>query len=286
MAPPETHLYMSILQLLLHFKWTWVGLFTVADVYTEWVMQIVYPVFSQHGICFAFTESCSSFIIANNWGKIEKWWLELYDKAVNVLIFYGDSLSMIIFRWLLSLLKNKYVAQKTTGKVWILTTQMELKFFSNKKSWEMQDLHGAISMAIHSNELHGFKQFLKSRDPLGVAEDNFIRDFWSYAFDRTIPDSILGNMNMQNCTGEERLENLPEHNFEMMASHGYSLYNAVHALAHALHAMYSSNPKSRETIDGQRTTLKNQQFWEARTLLFEPDSWFIYCLLAGRFPNC
>ncbi|XP_060111005.1 vomeronasal type-2 receptor 26-like [Heteronotia binoei] len=196
MVPPEMHQYMGILQLLLHFKWTWIGFFTVTDMHTEWFLQMVYPVFSQYGICLAFMESCSSFIIANNWEKFEKWWLKLYnalmDKATNVLIFYGDNTSMIIFRWLLS---HKHIAQ---------------------------------------NE--------------HIAEKP--------------KDSILGNMNIKNCTGEERLENLHEHNFEMMTGHGYNLYNAVYAVAHALHAMYSSNSKRRATIDGQKIKLKNWQLWE------------------------
>ncbi|XP_077169334.1 vomeronasal type-2 receptor 26-like [Paroedura picta] len=271
MFPSETHQFMAILHLLLHFKWTWIGFFTAADVHTEWFVQTMYPVFSQYGICFAFIESCSSFIIANNWEKVQKWWLELYDapvdKTANVHIFYGDNTSMIVFRWVLSWLKNKPIAQKPKGKVWILTAQMELKSFANKRSWGMQALHGAISVAIHSNELCGFQQFLKSRNPSDVKEDNFIRDFWSYAFDCAVPDSILGNMSMKNCTGEERLENLSEHNFEMMTGHSYSLYNAVYAVAHALHAMYSFNSKSRAVIDGQRIKLQNQQLWELHHFL-------------------
>nr|XP_056720347.1 vomeronasal type-2 receptor 26-like [Euleptes europaea] len=268
MVPTETHQYMGILQLLLHFKWTWVGAIFVVGVKSEWFVQMVYPVFSQHGICFAFIESCSSLIVANNWGEIEKWWVKLHnaptDKTANVLLFYGDSHSMIVFRWLLSWFN---ITQRLKGKVWILTAQMELKFFPNRRNWDIQTLHGAVSMAIHSNELRGFQQFLKSREPSGVKEDGFIRDFWLYAFDCAVPDSVLSNMNMKGCTGEERLENLPEHIFEMTTGQGYSLYNAVYAVAHALHAMYSSSSQSRATIEGSRTKLKNQQLWELHYFL-------------------
>ncbi|XP_048372436.1 vomeronasal type-2 receptor 26-like [Sphaerodactylus townsendi] len=266
MAPTETHQFMGILQLLLHFKWTWIGFLDVVGGNTEWFVQMVYPVFSQHGICFSFIESCPSLIVASNWENIGIWLLELHyvlmNKTAKVLIFYGDSNSMMFFRWLLSWLKNKHITQKPKGKVWILTAQTEIKFFPSERNLDIQTLHGAISMAIQSRELHGFQKFLKTRKPSGVKEDSFIRDFWSYAFDCAVPDSILGNMSMKNCTGEERLGSLPQHIFEMITGHGCNLYNAVYAVAHALHAMYSPNSRRRATMDGARTKLHNHQLWE------------------------
>ncbi|XP_054849995.1 vomeronasal type-2 receptor 26-like [Eublepharis macularius] len=260
MLPAETHQYMGILQLLLHFKWTWIGYFAVVGGNTEWFVQTVYPVFSQNGICFAFIESCSSL-------DFVKMYDSLMDNIANVVILYGDSGSMIVLRWLLSGLKNKHISQKPKGKVWILTAQMEFESVSSKRIWDIQALHGALSVAIHSNELHGFQEFLRSRNPSGVKEDGFIRDFWSSAFDCAVPDSVVGKMNMTNCTGEERLENLPGHVFERMTGHGYNIYNAVYAVAHALHAMYSSNPQSRTATGGERTKHQNQQLWQLHHFL-------------------
>ncbi|XP_054849994.1 vomeronasal type-2 receptor 26-like [Eublepharis macularius] len=271
MVPTEIHQYMGILQLLLHFKWTWIGYFAVNGGNPEWFVQMVYPVFSQHGICFAFTEFFSSLIFNKNWEKIVEWWLEIFNSLMgniaHVVVLHGDSGSVIVLRWLLSWLKNKHISQKPKGKVWILPAQMEFKSVSSKSIWDIQALHGALSVAIHSNELHGFQEFLRSRNPSGVKEDGFIRDFWSSAFDCAVPDSVVGKMNMMNCTGEERLENLPGHVFERMTGHGYNIYNAVYAVAHALHAMYSSNPQSRTATGGERTKHQNQQLWQLHHFL-------------------
>ncbi|XP_033024690.1 vomeronasal type-2 receptor 26-like [Lacerta agilis] len=63
------------------------------------------------------------------------------------------------------------------------------------------------------------------------------------------------------CTGEEKLENLPSSGFEMsMTGHSYSLYNAVYAIAHALHAMFL--PKYRAAVEGGMQELQMLQPWQ------------------------
>ncbi|XP_060110650.1 vomeronasal type-2 receptor 26-like [Heteronotia binoei] len=67
----------------------------------------------------------------------------------------------------------------------------------------------------------------------------------------------------ETCTGEERLESLPEHLFELhMTGYSYSIYNAVYAVAHSLHAMYSSKSSDRSMDRGQGAEWHDLQSWQ------------------------
>ncbi|XP_062994333.1 vomeronasal type-2 receptor 26-like [Elgaria multicarinata webbii] len=273
MAPNGFHQYRGILELLHHFKWRWVGLVAANGENLQWFMQSILPEFSKRGICFAVLESFTSLCLCYDVdkGSFMKCAFEFCDRILNckanVLVFNGDTLSMIILRYVLSTLFEDAI-QKPKGKVWILTVGMELKSFVSRKSWDVGDFHGALSFALHSNELPGLRQFIHSRNPSSDKGDGFIKDFWAQAFHCTFQDSVLGNASGNICTGEEKLEKLPEHVFPMtLSGHSYSIYNAVYAMAHALHAMHSSTSKSKSMMKGERRKTHNQQAWQLHHFL-------------------
>ncbi|XP_054850045.1 vomeronasal type-2 receptor 26-like [Eublepharis macularius] len=77
-------------------------------------------------------------------------------------------------------------------------------------------------------------------------------------------DNIKGNI----CTGEEKLEDLPGPFFEMsMTGHSYNIYNAVYAVAHALHAMQSFRSKHRTTMNRKKPNLAGQDHWQLHHFL-------------------
>ncbi|XP_066486291.1 vomeronasal type-2 receptor 26-like [Tiliqua scincoides] len=56
MVPNEKYQYIGIVHLLLHFRWTWIGIITADDENGEKFVQTLMPMFSQNGICTAFHE--------------------------------------------------------------------------------------------------------------------------------------------------------------------------------------------------------------------------------------
>ncbi|XP_033024067.1 vomeronasal type-2 receptor 26-like [Lacerta agilis] len=56
MVPNEALQYRGIIQLLLHFRWRWVGLITPANEAGERFLQNIEPMLFKNGICSAFTE--------------------------------------------------------------------------------------------------------------------------------------------------------------------------------------------------------------------------------------
>ncbi|XP_053120345.1 vomeronasal type-2 receptor 26-like [Hemicordylus capensis] len=257
MVPNEAHQFRGIQQLLLAFNWMWVGLLTAEDISLEWIEQVVVPEFAQNGICFAFTEIIYTAGIGD--GAIQIWTRIMYCKIMsstaNVILFFGDSRYMLFLTGVLSMGISKDANENSKGKVWIFTAQTELKSYGNTLYMEshLEGFHGSIGTAAHSKEFTGFQEFIRSKSPLSTEGDFFIRDFWASAFHCVFPNSALLKLSGDNCTGEEKLEDLPEELFEKhITGHSYSIYNAVHAVAHALYDTYLFKSKHRRRMEGER----------------------------------
>nr|XP_056720279.1 vomeronasal type-2 receptor 26-like [Euleptes europaea] len=237
MAPNERLQYVGITALLLHFKWTWVGIFLMDDDNGERVVQTLSSMFSQHGICIALIERSprSNFVggISDMMDQGAKSYVKIMESKANVFVFFGQSYSVNDLRWLPQLSERHW---ETKGKVWILSAQMELVSMLYQRTWDADIIHGVLSFTVHSNDLPEFQKFVKNQNPLNTKGDGFIQDFWHHAFNCVFQDEALDELEGDICTGEEKLESLPGPFFEMsMTSHSYSIYSAVYAVAHALH---------------------------------------------------
>ncbi|XP_054850504.1 vomeronasal type-2 receptor 26-like [Eublepharis macularius] len=273
MVPSEVHQHTGIIKLLLHFGWTWVGLFAVADDSGEHFLQALELLFSQNGICSAFTQrmpkqafwftSDELSILASNV------YLHLLEGDAKTFVVYGETMTIIWLMAAMNLVDCDYNEARCFGKVWIMTAQIDLALTSLQRSSNVQVFEGAISFSIHSQELLGFWKFLHLIKPGWTQVDGFLKDFWVQAFDCTFPDSQEVTEIHKICTGEERLECLPGHIFDMrMSGHSYSIYNAVYAVAHALHAMYSFRSSHRAMVGGKRDAYQEDiQPWEVHLFL-------------------
>nr|XP_034992748.1 vomeronasal type-2 receptor 26-like [Zootoca vivipara] len=269
MAPKETCQYKGFLSLLLHFRWIWIGILTFYDENAERFVQTVVPLFSQSGICFAFIERSYKFTYVTEINDMFKLGAKIHDKIndskANVILFYGESYALAFFRWLPYLSELEQSSKTPKGKVWIMTAQVELTSFVYQRTWDTEILHGVLSFTTHSNDLPGFRQFVHHINPSSPKGDGFILDFWQQAFGCVFPNQVVGSVRGDICTGREKLENLPGPFFEMsMTSHSYNIYNAVYAVAHALHAMTTSQVKHRPLMINGRMKFQNQPLWQTQ----------------------
>ncbi|XP_053120347.1 vomeronasal type-2 receptor 26-like [Hemicordylus capensis] len=267
MVPNEAHQFKGILQLLLFFRWMWVGLLTAEGISSKWITQFVVPEFARRGICFALTERIYNIGMDSKHGGVQIWAPALYHKIMSstayVILLFGDYRTIIILNLLLTMEISKITKQNPKGKVWIFTAQTELKW---PMELAIEDFHGALGIAAHSKELPGFQEFIQSKSPISTEGDFFIRDFWASAFHCVFPNSALHNLSGDNCTGEEKLEDLPEERFaKHIMGHSYSIFNAVYAVAHALHAMYSYTSKHRRIMEGGKEW--SEQPWQLHHFL-------------------
>ncbi|XP_078234263.1 vomeronasal type-2 receptor 26-like [Pogona vitticeps] len=278
MVPQEDLQYRGILSLLLHFRWTWIGSVVMDTDNGERFIQIGLPLFTQDGICFAFIEKIPKFSFVSDVSNMLLQGAKIFDKIMdskaNVILAYGESYSIALFRWFPYLSEQEHMTQKGKGKVWIMTAQMEFTSFTFQRNWETDFLHGSLSFKIHSNDIPGFRQFAENRKPLCTNKDGFMRDFWQQAFGCVFPN-IAENARdaVDICTGEEKLESLPGAFFQMsMTSHSYSIYNAIYAVAQALQQAMSTAALGHKVM-GNRAGLKlqHQQFWQVMSYVYSID---------------
>ncbi|XP_032092071.1 vomeronasal type-2 receptor 26-like [Thamnophis elegans] len=265
MVPNEIQQYSGIVHLLIHFKWTWVGLFAVDDDNGERFFQTLVPMLSSNSICSAFIKRTPKWtyvadILDLFLDDLDKFPSFMESKA-NVFIVHGAPPSMLNLSWYL----HMAVFDSNLGKVWIVTEQWDFRLSAYQKNWDIQFFHGAISFSVHSNEILGFKAFLENINPSWETEDGFIQDFWENAFSCSIKNHsvIKGEEPKKVCTGEEKLERLPGTFFEMkMTGHSYNVYNAAYAVAHVLHAIYGSRSKSRSKVAQKSLEVLSFQPWQ------------------------
>ncbi|XP_061447412.1 vomeronasal type-2 receptor 26-like [Rhineura floridana] len=267
MFPNGVHQYRGILQLLLGFGWTWIGVIFMNDESGERLLQNVIPMFSQNGICFDFIQDLPHATFSSGISDMVEEGLEIPKVIVRstatVVLLHGEIQTMLFLRMLPVILKYEDIPVNQTSKIWIMTAQMDFTSVAFQRNWDIGFLHGAISFAIHSMQVSGFQKFLQNRNPTTEKEDGFIRDFWQQAFDCVFSSPISDTKVGETCTGEEKLETLPDSVFEMrMTGHSYSVYNAVYAVAHSLHAIHSFKFKYRKRTDSRRQELLNHQPWQ------------------------
>ncbi|XP_062992927.1 vomeronasal type-2 receptor 26-like [Elgaria multicarinata webbii] len=273
LAPQEALQYEGILSLLLWFRWTWIGIGVMDNDNGERFLQVVIPLLSKTGVCFAFIERSPKLSFDSKINDAFILGAKIHDKVMgskaNVAVVHGESYSTAIFLFFPYLSEHEVLAKEVKGKVWIITAQFEFTSLVLQRNWDSEIFHGTISFRIHSSDLLGFQQFLESRNPSSSKEDGFIRDFWQQAFGCLFPDSIVGKADVDICTGEERLESLPGSFFEMsMIGHSYSIYNAIYVVAHALHhATSTSRAKHFTLIDAVEPKLQSLQFGQLQPLL-------------------
>ncbi|XP_054850319.1 vomeronasal type-2 receptor 26-like [Eublepharis macularius] len=266
MVPNEAFQYRGIIQLLLHFKWKWIGVIASNDD-GEHFLQAMEPLLFQSRICPAFIELVPEAFTLFNPVSIISYMLSnipiFLEKKTNAFVIYGEMASiwwMATILWVtttwIPLSNFEYKGQISSGKVWITVAQIDFIFLAVHRSWDIQMFHGTLSFSIHSNKVAGFPKFLQVIIPSGIKGDGFIKDFWEQAFDCTfLLNSSVSTEDSKLCTGEEKLENLPGPFFEMsMTGHAYSIYNAVYAIAHALHSMFGSRANYRAKEDAGSVT--------------------------------
>ncbi|XP_039203196.1 vomeronasal type-2 receptor 26-like [Crotalus tigris] len=266
--PSDAVQYSGIVQLLLHFHWTWVGIIATDNDDGERFVQTLTPLLAHHGICPAIIAKIPTLSHYLNYYELlmhtSPESMLLTSSEVNVFVLHANHRTITCIKWLIymyDLLEGNKT--KSVNKIWIMTAHWDFSSDILQKSFDMMFFHGALSFAIHSKELLGFTHFLQGLHPHSDNNDKFIPIFWQQAF-----GCSLSGDNGKECTGEEKLGHLPGVLFEMsMTSQSYRIYNAVYLLAYALHEIYKPKPETRAVFNRCRLTFLNLKPWQIHPFL-------------------
>ncbi|XP_062993004.1 vomeronasal type-2 receptor 26-like [Elgaria multicarinata webbii] len=269
MVPNEDPQYVGIVGLLKHFGWNWIGLIVSEVDSGETFLQTLRPRLLQNTICIAWTQVIPTVtphlpnkIIQEKLLPISN---TLFLSDINVILVYGDGQSVEGFRMVLY--SAEFFKKRPLERVWIITAQWDFTAVSNGAMLTTRTFNGTLSFTFHTNLVPGFQDFLESINPF-QSTIYFIQQFWISAFLCSLPQYKLYVPNKESCTGEEKLGRVPGPWFEMgMSGQSYSIYNAVYAVAHALHAMDSSRALKRAMGDGGKWSLLNVQPWQLHSFL-------------------
>ncbi|XP_078518768.1 extracellular calcium-sensing receptor-like [Lissotriton helveticus] len=218
----------ALVQLLLHFGWTWIGILSSNNDLSLEGSQMFKEEAAKNEICFEFfetlpTEPNSAYL--NNVIDI------LQTSSVNVVICFTYAVQI-------TPVLKRLSQQRMGGKIWIaVTTWFPSPVFSRRDLWEA--LNGTLGLAVYSGHIPGFKKFLDNIHSFKNTDDIFLKVFWEQVFNcKFVNETKSGNITDVDghCSGTENLESLDASVFEKDDfRYPYSAYKATYSLAKALH---------------------------------------------------
>ncbi|XP_069858195.1 vomeronasal type-2 receptor 116-like [Dipodomys merriami] len=226
MAKKDTLIITAMVSLLLHFSWNWVGLLTSQNENNGSVLDELKEEMAKNRLCVAYEVVISSqdlqhlYNIMGNYNGIN-------EASARVLIIYGDQDSLKVL-----MLGIEQILIE--GKVCIMNSQWD--FTLKRKYFMLGSLHVPLIFTHHYADVSGFTDFVKAIHPSKYPEDFVLAKLWFLSFNCS--DSESHCVSWDNCAHDASLDWLPGHIFDMsMSGDSYNIYNAVYAVAQALHEL-------------------------------------------------
>ncbi|XP_062978065.1 zinc finger protein 420-like [Elgaria multicarinata webbii] len=249
--PKEGSQYPGIVRLLLHFRWTLVGLVAPDTDNGESCRRTLAPELTRNGVCVAFVQSIPGMNrnkVVIRYPSFEKW------RQVNALVYCAETGSFLngihIMQKVIKMLMKPVV-----GEVWITTALWDLTL-ELMHQVSFQNIRGLFSFSIQTN---------KRKKYVDISHFYFaIKQFVEKAFSCSYSRHALSVKGWTRCRENEKPEALPQEDVERILSlDTYVIYNTVHAVARALGAACTRRAVER----GARLDVQRLHPWQFHTFL-------------------
>ncbi|XP_030068818.1 extracellular calcium-sensing receptor-like [Microcaecilia unicolor] len=250
----------AVVQLLMHFNWTWVGLIASNNDYGEQGSHKLKEEMAKNGICVSFAKTLLSQPSKEHLVYLAN---VIKTSTANIIILYAYASE-------LAALLEEVKAKMITGKVWIaIGSWLPSDVFSNRDLWDI--LNGTLGLAKYSSDIPGFRDFLHSVHPSKYPKDIFIKLFWEKAFNckwrengnQSDMEQLLREGNVPFCNGKEELVGLDSSVYHVSNFRfACAVSNAVYAVAHAIHSMMSCRSGLGPFFNGTCASIHDFQPWQ------------------------
>ncbi|CAI5768772.1 vomeronasal type-2 receptor 26-like [Podarcis lilfordi] len=277
MTPNEEPPGSGIVRLLLHFRWTWIGLIAPDSDNGERFLSTLAPVLATGGVCLAFSQTIPRDILykGDEYTKLMKKISFSMDRRINVFLYYGDSQSPLEAAHTIETVSE--TLEPITGKVWITIALSYASSNMSPKILENKHIHGYLSFFIQTKK----RSKQDGNLPVSSAYSNY-HPFWPRGYNCLYSKHVFSVKGQKRCRVKENLSGFPQDVLERsLFQDTYSIYNTVRALAHALNAAYSSRPK-RVVMVGQNR-LEDEKVQASQFHRFLSDFQFYNVSMGGVY---
>ncbi|XP_013362658.1 PREDICTED: vomeronasal type-2 receptor 116-like [Chinchilla lanigera] len=237
-APKDTYLALGMVSLMLHFHWTWVGLLIAEGQKGLQFLSDIRAEMDRNRVCVAFVKMVSTVAVSYFSFTKQHDVLTADPASANVVVIYYDTDSTHD-------VKYNMVQDSVTCKVWVTNSRWHADL--SGRDFILDPFHGTLVFSHHYEQISGFKKFVQEATPFKYPEDNYLFVYWSKNFDCSFSDCAL-----KDCTPNASVAWLPPNRFDTaMNDRSYNIYNAVYAVAHALHAMLFEEVQRPPMRNGQ-----------------------------------
>ncbi|XP_052033782.1 vomeronasal type-2 receptor 116-like [Apodemus sylvaticus] len=226
MTPKDTSLSLAMVSLVVHFRWTWVGVIITDDDHGIEFLSELRTGMERSTVCLAFVTIISNERISY-FKMIHKYYHQIIMSTAKVVIVYGDKESPVQFNFMLWKHKN-------IQRLWVSVSQFDMITMIGE--FMLNSLHGTVIFSHHQSEMSGFKQFMQTVHPSNYSNDmSFAKLWWTY-FKCSLPQPNCKTL--KKCPTKTLFKwfFVPPLGMSMSET-CYNLYNSVYAVAHSLHEM-------------------------------------------------
>uniref|UniRef100_A0A8C6KC20 Olfactory receptor C family, v3 n=1 Tax=Nothobranchius furzeri TaxID=105023 RepID=A0A8C6KC20_NOTFU len=223
--PNDDYQVKAIAQLLVHFKWNWIGLIRGDHEYGRFAVQGLLRELQGSSVCVAYQEMIP--LLYNS-----KKALEIISSAKVVVVFSAEG-EMTPF------LKD-YMTQNITGIQWVASEAwITASVFT--KSGFYPYLGGTIGFGIKKGYIAQLGDYLLTVNPQKYPNNTLVQELWEALYGcNPFPSS---SSQFAPCSRKEAL--LEQHSAYMNTSSprvAYNVYKAVYAIANSLHNLLLCQP--------------------------------------------